>query len=130
MQTERMTETDHIAAARERLIEAALPHVVFDGWTAETLRRAVADSGVDDGLAHLAFPRGGVDMALGYHRLLDRRLAAELGRNDLRSMKIRDRIAHAVRRRLELVDGQMQVESTPGDGTKIVIECPLSGESG
>ena len=102
MQNDRTTETDHIAAARERLIEAALPHVVFDGWTAETLRRAVAESGVDEGLAHLAFPRGGVDMALGYHRLLDARLKAELDRTDLGTMKIRDRITHAVRRRLEL----------------------------
>lgn len=97
------TESDHLAEARERLIEAALPHVVFDGWSLETLKRAIEESGVDEGLAHLAFPRGGVDMALAFHRMMDARLAERLAETDLDSMKIRDRIAHAVRLRLELV---------------------------
>lgn len=89
---------------RERLIEAALPHVVFDGWSKATLEAAIADSGADPGAAHLAFPRGGVDMAMAFHRMMDRRLAEELGSDPaLGAMRIREKIAHAVRRRLELV---------------------------
>ncbi|MBK0400763.1 COQ9 family protein [Limibaculum sp. M0105] len=97
------TESDHIAAAREQLLLAALPHVAFDGWSHRTLECAIADSGVDRGLAALAFPRGGVDMALGFHELMDRRLADELAQVDLASMKVRERITFAVRRRIEIV---------------------------
>ena len=49
----RKTEEIHIAEARARLLDAALPHVVFDGWTRATLEAAIADSGVDAGLARL-----------------------------------------------------------------------------
>ena len=103
MGTQKKTEDDHLAEARERLIGAALPHVVFDGWSQETLDAAIAESGVDAGLARLAFPRGGIDMALAFHRRADRALEAELSGADLSAMRIRDRIAHAVRRRIELV---------------------------
>ncbi|MDT8345848.1 MAG: COQ9 family protein [Thermohalobaculum sp.] len=98
------TEDDHIAAARAALISAALPHVAFDGWSGRTLAAAITDSGVDRGLAALAFPRGGVDMALGFHRMMDQRLAEELGRVELSRMKVRERITFAVRRRIELVE--------------------------
>jgi ubiquinone biosynthesis protein COQ9 len=97
------TESEHISQARERLIEAALPHVVFDGWSTATLEAAIAESGTDAGLARLAFPRGGIDMALAFHRRADRALADELATADLADMRIRDRITHCVRRRIELV---------------------------
>ena len=103
MKTPHKTEDDHISQARERLIEAALPHVVFDGWGAATLDAAIAESGVDAGLARLAFPRGGIDMALAFHRRADRALADELADADLDDMRIRDRISHCLRRRIELI---------------------------
>jgi ubiquinone biosynthesis protein COQ9 len=103
MKTPHKTETDHISEALERLIEAALPHVVFDGWSSATLETAITESGVDAGLARLAFPRGGIDMVLAFHRRADQALADELTDADLASMRIRDRIIHCVRRRIELV---------------------------
>ena len=62
----RRSEEDHLAAARQAVVAAALPHVAFDGWTDRTLAHAVEDAGVDPGLSRLAFPRGGVDLALAY----------------------------------------------------------------
>jgi ubiquinone biosynthesis protein COQ9 len=103
MTTARKTEEIHIAEARERVLDAALSHVVFDGWSRATLDAAIADSGVEPGLARLAFPRGGVDMALAFHRRADRALAEELATKDLSTMRIRERITHYVRRRIELV---------------------------
>jgi len=107
MKTPHKTEDEHVSEARERLIEAALPHVVFDGWSAATLDAAIAESGVDAGLARQAFPRAGIDMALAFHRRADRALADELAPEsdgaDLDDMRIRDRITHCVRRRIELV---------------------------
>ncbi|MEM1277379.1 MAG: COQ9 family protein [Pseudomonadota bacterium] len=101
------TEADHIAEAREKLLDAVLPHVAFDGWSNETLKAAISESGVDAGLAHLAFPRGGVDMALAFHYRTDQKLEDELAEPNaaanLATLRIRERIAYAVRRRIELV---------------------------
>ena len=88
---------------KNQILNAALAHVPFDGWSAATLRAAIADSGVAEGLAHALFPRGAVDLALAFHRQGDARLVEELAKADLSALRFRDRIAHAVRLRLELV---------------------------
>jgi len=108
MEPKHASEHDHLTQAREALIEAALPHVPFDGWSSEVLRLAIAETGTDPGLAALAVPRGGVDMALGFHRLMDRRLAEELAETRLDSLRVRERITHAVRRRIELIAGHRE----------------------
>ena len=97
-----MSEHDHLAAIRKAVIAAALPHVPFDGWTDRTLAHAVEDAGADPDLARLAFPRGGVDLALAYHWDRDAALAEDLAGADLLGLRFRDRIAHAIMRRLEL----------------------------
>lgn len=97
------TEEDHLAVTRAAVIAAALPHVPFDGWTDRTLAEAVEVAGVDPGLSRLAFPRGGVDLALAFHRDRDRALKADLEAADLLSLRFRDRVAYGVMRRLELV---------------------------
>ena len=94
---------DRLAEARGRLLDAALPHVAFDGWTEATLRAAVTETGTDRELARLAFPRGGIDMALAFHRRADAKLAEALDRADLGTMRVRDRVAFCVRKRIELV---------------------------
>ncbi|MEM1385411.1 MAG: COQ9 family protein [Pseudomonadota bacterium] len=96
-------QDDHLSSARQRLIEAALPHVVFDGWSRASLSQAVQETGIDQATADLAFPRGGVDMAIGFHRMMDDALVAELDGAELARMRIRERITHAVRRRIELI---------------------------
>ncbi|MEM7176945.1 MAG: COQ9 family protein [Pseudomonadota bacterium] len=106
------SESDHIAETREELLNAVLPHVAFDGWSNETLNSAIAEEGIDPGLAHLAFPRGGVDLALAFHYRADRQLEDQLGQADaaahLATMKIRDRVAYSVRKRIELVAAQRE----------------------
>ncbi len=108
MTDERSSENDHLAATRRAVIAAALPHVVFDGWTDRTLAHAVEDAEVDPSLSRLAFPRGGVDLALAYHFARDAALAEDLAGADLLGLRFRDRVAHAVMRRLELVAGERE----------------------
>jgi ubiquinone biosynthesis protein COQ9 len=108
MSEETRTEDDHLAATRTAVIAAALPHVPFDGWSDKTLALAVEDAGVDPGLSRLAFPRGGVDLALAYHNARDAELARDLAAADLLGMRFRDRVAHAVMRRLELVEAERE----------------------
>jgi ubiquinone biosynthesis protein COQ9 len=102
-QTDRPSEEDHIARTRAAVIAAALPHVAFDGWTDRTLAAAVIEAGVDPGLSRLAFPRGGIDLALAFHDAKDAELAADLASADLLGLRFRDRVAYAVMRRLEIL---------------------------
>ncbi|MCL4188767.1 MAG: COQ9 family protein [Rhodobacteraceae bacterium] len=87
----------------EALLDAALAHVPFDGWSARTFRAAVADAGIAPALARAVLPRGGVDLAAAFHRRGDRLMAARLADAGLSGLRFRDRIAAAVRIRLEAV---------------------------
>ena len=91
-------------AAREAVLDAALSHVPFDGWTDTTFRAAIADSGLAPGLARAMFPRGGLDLAVAYHKRGDRLMAERLAGTDLSALRFRDRIAAAVRARLVVVE--------------------------
>jgi ubiquinone biosynthesis protein COQ9 len=97
---------DQTGAARtpqDAILDAALAHVPFDGWSEITLRAAAADAGVDPGLARALFPRGAVDLALAFHARGDAAMTARLAVTDLSALRFRDRIATAVRYRLEAV---------------------------
>lgn len=97
------SEDIEISATRQAVLAAALPHVVFDGWSDATLAQAVEDSGSNPAVARVAFPRGGIDLALAFHHARDAELAAELAEAELAGMRFRDKVAYAIMRRLELV---------------------------
>lgn len=93
---------------KDRLLDAALPEVPFDGWTEATFRRAVAGAGVSPAQARAACPRGAVDLALHFHRRDDDAMVERLRGADLTAMRFRDRVAHAVRLRLEIADANRE----------------------
>lgn len=88
----------------DTLLDAALGHVPFDGWSDATFRAAIAETGIAPGLAHGLCPRGAVDLAVAYHRRGDARMMERLEQAELGAMRFRDRIAAAVRYRLEVVE--------------------------
>ena len=59
---------------RDRLIEAMLPDVAFDGWSHEALRGAARQIGMAAPEAEALFPRGAPDRAAGFSRWADRRM--------------------------------------------------------
>jgi ubiquinone biosynthesis protein COQ9 len=89
---------------KDAILAAAMAHVPFDGWSEATLRAAIADAGVAPGLAQAMFPRGALDLALAYHAQGDAAMVQTLGAADLSALRFRERIAHAVRLRLEAAD--------------------------
>ena len=104
MQNQPIPEADALTETRVRVVEASLPHVVFDGWSEKTLDAALAEADADPTLASLAFPRGGPDLAMEFHRMMDRRLVERLANDPaIGRLKVREKIAYAVRCRLELV---------------------------
>jgi len=100
----RSPETPEKAA----ILDAALTHVAFDGWSDETLKRAAEDANVPLAEARGLFPRGAVDLALAFHARGDAKMLAALEEVDLEGMRFSDRIAHAVRLRLEAIEGDRE----------------------
>tara|TARA_R110002020_G_scaffold327121_5_gene542890 strand:+ start:6122 stop:6820 length:699 start_codon:yes stop_codon:yes gene_type:complete len=94
---------------KDRLLQAAVMHVPFDGWSQATFDAAIADSGVDRTVAQSVCPRGAVDLALYFHAKGDAAMLARLAEADLEDMKFRDRVAAAVRFRLEVVEDKETV---------------------
>tara|TARA_R110002110_G_scaffold296629_1_gene510843 strand:- start:2259 stop:2957 length:699 start_codon:yes stop_codon:yes gene_type:complete len=94
---------------KDRLLQAAVMHVPFDGWSQATFEAAIADSGVDRTVAQSVCPRGAVDLALYFHAKGDAAMLARLAEADLEDMKFRDRVAAAVRFRLEVVEDKETV---------------------
>lgn len=94
--------TEHDPDIRDRILDKALAHVPFDGWTISALAAGARDAGVDAARAELAFPGGPIEAVTLFSQGLDRRMLAALDADALRAMKIRQRIATAVMARLDL----------------------------
>jgi ubiquinone biosynthesis protein COQ9 len=83
------------------LLDAILPHVAFDGWGEAAFVAALTDSGIARETAMGGWPRGAVDLAVAYHQRGDDRMVAALADTDLDTMRIRDKIVHAIELRLQ-----------------------------
>ena len=94
-----MTET------RDRLAEAALLHVPFDGMNLAALRAGARDIGLSGDVAGAFFPGGGADLAAWIHRRGDARLAEWM--QSAPAGRISERIADAIRQRLEFADVEL-----------------------
>ncbi|MGJ8587226.1 MAG: COQ9 family protein [Yoonia sp.] len=113
----------------DRLLDAALPHVAFDGWSPETFAAAIRDAEVDPAVAKAMCPRGAVDLAIAYHKRGDAAMVAALKAADLSNMRFRDKVAHAIRLRLQVIDDKEAVRRgttlfalphMAGDGAKLI----------
>ena len=89
--------------AKQELLEAALMHVAFDGWSDATFKAAARDSGMDIGLAKSVCPRGAIDLAIAFHKRGDEAMIAAVKAADLTEMKFRQKVAFALRTRFELI---------------------------
>jgi ubiquinone biosynthesis protein COQ9 len=86
-------------AMRDRLVEAMLPDVPFDGWSRHTLAAAGGRVGVGaDDLAVL-FPNGARDAVAAFSHWADRKTLDALAQESLEGRKLRERIALGIRTR-------------------------------
>jgi ubiquinone biosynthesis protein COQ9 len=96
-----MTE-EHLLTEKRALLEAMLPHVPFDGWTAKSLNLAARDAGLETGVVLRAFPGGPADVLDFWVSETDAAMLRVLEGRDLAAMKVRERVKLAVLTRLEL----------------------------
>lgn len=102
-----MTDISHDIATE--LLDAALLHVPFDGWSDAAFRAAIRDVDVAPAVARGLFPRGAIDLAVAFHRRGDDAMMAALEGRNLSVLKFRDRVALAVRLRIEAVEDKEAV---------------------
>jgi ubiquinone biosynthesis protein COQ9 len=88
-------------ALKDKLLESALLHAAFDGWSRRTLLNAAKDAGVDAGTARRLFPRGGDSLLEWLDDWADRQMLAAVEGEDLSQLSVRRRIARLARARLE-----------------------------
>jgi ubiquinone biosynthesis protein COQ9 len=88
---------------KDKFLDAAVMNVAFDGWSDASFDAAIEETGTDRATAEIWFPRKGLDLAIAFHTRGDSQMVARLKREDLMSMRFRDRVAAGVRYRLEAV---------------------------
>ncbi len=94
---------------RATLLDAIMPHVPFDGWTPEAFAAAAADADMTLADAKTVCPRGAVDLAIAFHLEGDAQMVTAIKEADLSEMRFRDKVAFAIRARLDAVDDKEAV---------------------
>ena len=122
-----MTVTPNLDA----LLDAALAHVAFDGWSDETFTTAAEDAGLSLADARSLAPRGAIDLAMAFHRRGDHKMVARMDSTDLSEMRYSEKVSAALKFRIEAMTDREAVRrastlfSLPmhaADGAKLVWE--------
>lgn len=96
--TSTMRDLDEL---RRELMQATMPHVPFDGWTWTAIYAAAEDLGLDRLEAESAFPDGPLEVIELFSHEADIAMIAAMEQHGTDTMRVRDRVALAVRLRLE-----------------------------
>ncbi len=94
------TEFDH-DGVRRAILRGTLVHVPFDGWTQASLQAGARDAGYGETDVLRVFPGGPLEAIAFWSTDADRRMLAALEPMGLPKLRVRERIAAAVRVRLE-----------------------------
>ena len=89
---------------KDKLLDAALTHVAFDGWGVAALEAAAQDIGIGSQEARAHFPRGAVEMAGTFHARGDDAMVARMDAFDSSALRYSEKVAALVRFRLEAVE--------------------------
>lgn len=95
-------------AARTQILDAAMAHIPFDGWTQKSLTAAVAMTDLPAGSAELYFPGGPLELISYWSEQGDQSALATINARGLSNMRIRDKITECVWIRLSEMAGQEQ----------------------
>jgi ubiquinone biosynthesis protein COQ9 len=91
------------ATLRARVAAAALSAIPFEGFTDKVLTEAAKTAGVDAKALPRLFPDGPLGLVSALSKLWDDEMEARLAKAGLPALKIRERIATAIRTRLDIL---------------------------
>jgi ubiquinone biosynthesis protein COQ9 len=112
--------------AREAVLAAALPHAAFDGFTDSVLQKAGIEARVSD-VARL-FENGPISLIEFYSSWADEQMEARLAATDLKALKIRERIAAAVKTRLAVLKPQKEAARRAGALLSLPMHAALGAK--
>lgn len=81
---------------RAAILQAALVHVPFDGWTHQVLQKAADEVGVNAAELMVLYPAGPADLLWQFSEMGETEMLARLTKHKLITMKVRDRIRTGV----------------------------------
>jgi ubiquinone biosynthesis protein COQ9 len=88
------------ATLRAAVLEAALPQIPFDGFTDKVLQDAAAEAAIDRVRLDRLFPKGPLSLVEVFSESADAEMESQLGKAKLAKMKVREKIALAVKTRI------------------------------
>jgi ubiquinone biosynthesis protein COQ9 len=91
------------AALKTAIVEAALAHIAFDGFTDKLMNRAAKAAGAAKDDVRRLFPHGALSLLAAYSESVDAEMEERLAKLKLAAMPIRKRIATAVKTRLAIL---------------------------
>ena len=91
------------ASSKDAILSASLRHVPFDGFTDSVLQRAADEVGIPRAELPRLFPYGPLSLVEAFSESADAEMVRKLGKHKLASMKIRERIALAVKTRIAVL---------------------------
>lgn len=97
-----MNHHEILETVKADILQAALADIAFEGFADAVVNKAAQSVGIEPSELALAFPRGGIDLAIYFVRHGVDQMQDKLASLDIESMKIRERIKTAVQIRLEV----------------------------
>jgi ubiquinone biosynthesis protein COQ9 len=113
---------------REAVLAAALPHAAFDGFTDSILQKAGTEAGVTKPELARLFEGGPVSLIEFYSAWADGEMEKRLAATDLKAMKIRERIATAVKTRLAVLKPQKEAARRAGALLSLPMHATLGAK--
>lgn len=95
---------------RDDILLATLPNIVFDGWSEQALRDGAAMTDHEATALHRAFPGGVPDLVEHFVDWTNREMLNALEARPLAEMKVREKIALALRTHFELLEPHREAE--------------------
>lgn len=101
--------TEPKKSPEDKLLDAILLHVPFDGWSDVAFRAAARDADIELDAAKAMYPRGATDLAVAFHRRADKTMVERLAETDMSDMRFRDKVATALWFRVDAMEDREAV---------------------
>jgi len=98
------SQTANIEALKDQLLLLILPFVGEMGWSEAAILAGAEDADIEESRALTLFPEGPGQLVAHFVSWADRAMLEALAKKKLEKLKVRERIATAVRTRLELLE--------------------------
>jgi ubiquinone biosynthesis protein COQ9 len=125
---EAKTEVKGDETLKVALLDAALPQAAFDGFTDRMLEAAGKEAGIGKTELARLFPEGPAGLIAFYSAQVDREMEERLAAMDLPAMKVRARIATAVKTRLAILKRHKEAARRAAALLSLPLHAPLAAK--